>query len=205
MNAKDRNAAINALARSDPNDPSAGFVCRPEQLGEPHDAMAKPFWSRDRAVEVVDTILADPIFAPSMCAKAGPQLMRQDARWMEQVRSRLEAAAIPYRDCHDSIMCPISRRAEVDAIMKEEWTALFGIAPAIKWSKLSAQHASTEANTGAGALLAGVAPDGSQRWTDADPQAGRGGVIRWRTASNARLASASAPARACRFRRVGAV
>ena len=145
LNARDRSAAINALARVAEYDPSLSYLCPPGSLLKDHDIMAKPFWSRARAEEIVDKLMADPVFGPSMCSGQGPRLMRQDATWIEAVRHRLEAAGIPYRDVHDSITGPISRRAEVDAIMKEEWRRLFGFEPQIKWSKWKAATAPVSA------------------------------------------------------------
>ncbi len=135
LNARDRQSAINALARIDSDDPSEGHLCPWNALPLEHDILAKPFWSRERIAQVVDVLMVDPFFGPHMCKSAGSRLMRQDARWMERVRRRLEDAGIPYRDVHDSITGPISRRAEIEAIMKQEWRVLFGFEPAVKWNK----------------------------------------------------------------------
>ncbi len=141
LNARSRESAISALARISYDDPSAGGLCPPGQLTNPNDLKQKPFWSRARIEQVVDTLTADLVFGPHMCKKLGPALMRDDARWMERVRHRCEAANIAYRDCHDSITCAVSRRDDVHAIMVEEWTTQFDFPPHIAWEKKSKAEA----------------------------------------------------------------
>lgn len=137
LNARTPQAAVNALARISTDDPGAGHLCPPALLLHQRDVMAKPFWSRARIAVCVATLVDDPVFGPSMCSGEGARLMYMDATWMQAVRKRLEIAQIPYRDCHDSMTCPISHRDEVDAIMKDVWRSMFGHAPAVKWSKLA--------------------------------------------------------------------
>lgn len=150
LNAKSRDGAIAALARVNRDDPTMGQLCPAADLASPRDIMAKPFWSRERVEEVVDAAMADPFFGSSMCTRQGGRLMRLDSEWMLAVRLRLVAAGIPHRDRHDSITCPVSRKKEVDIIMKEEWIRLFGQEPSIKWTGLTAPvaHVVEVAQTG---------------------------------------------------------
>ena len=138
LNARNGLSAVMALAQIVEGDSSAGQLCPPGALLQRRNVMDKPFWSRQRIQDVVDTLVADPVFGGSMCTGQGPRLMYLDASWMEAVRHRLEDAGIPYRDIHDSVTCPVSRIDEVDAIMKDEWQERFGYAPAVKWTKRDA-------------------------------------------------------------------